>query len=170
MNRWSRLVDTARSFGWISIALHWTAAIAVVAMWFIGQSIYSQVSLDDTYATRTLHITVGMSSWALLAGRILWRLLNGHPRVAGQTLLTHRIARFTHYLMLGLLGLLMITGPIMAWLNDLLDLSVVSLLRAVHQYAANGLLSLVALHILASFKHLMFHEDETIVRMFIPKS
>lgn len=168
MNPHLDLKDKSDSFGWISIALHWATATIVMAMWFIGQSIYAQSSLESIDAVRNLHITIGLLSWALIAGRIAWRLRNGHPRVAGQTLRTHRIARSAHYLMLGLLGIVIITGPLMAWLGSW-ESPLFSLLHTVHQIAANVLCALIIVHILASLKHLMFHEDETIVRILMPK-
>lgn len=168
MNRHLDLKDKSDSFSWISIALHWVTAMVVLTMWFIGQSIYSQSSLESIDAVRNLHITIGLLSWVLIAGRIAWRIRNGHPRVAGQTLRTHRIARLTHYLMLVLLGVLIITGPLMAWLGSW-ESPLFSLLHTVHQITANVLFALIILHILASLKHLMFHEDETIIRIFMPK-
>lgn len=168
MNRRFDLIGKSDSFGWISIALHWTTATIVLAMWFIGQSIYAQSSVDSIDAQRNLHIIIGLLSWALLAGRIAWRIRNGHPRVAGQTLRTHRIARSVHYLMLGLLGVMIITGPIMAWLGSW-GSPLFSFLHTVHRIVANVLFALIVVHILASLKHLMFHEDETIVRILMPK-
>lgn len=168
MNRRFNLKDKPDSFGWISIALHWATAAIVLAMWFIGQSISGQSSLESIDARRDLHITIGLLSWALLAGRIVWRTRNAHPRVAGQTLRTHRIARSVHYVMLGLLGVVIISGPLMAWVGSL-GSPFFSFLHTVHQIAANVLFAFIVVHILASLKHLMFHEDDTIVRMLMPK-
>ncbi len=168
MNRHLDLKDKSDSFGWISIALHGATATVILTMWFIGQSIYSQSSPESVDAAKNLHITIGLLSWALIAGRIAWRIRNGHPRVAGQTLRTHRIARSAHYLMLGLLSVVIITGPLMAWLGSW-GSALFSLLHTIHGIAANVLFALIVVHILASLKHLMFHEDETIVRILMPK-
>ena len=86
MNRRADIVDKPDSFGWISIALHWAAAAIVLSMWFIGQSISAQSSVDGINNIRDLHIAVGLVSWVLLVGRIVWRIKHGHPRVDGQTL------------------------------------------------------------------------------------
>jgi cytochrome b561 len=70
--------------------------------------------------------------------------------------------------MLGLLGVVIITGPLMAWLGSG-ESPLFSFLHTVHRIVANVLFALIVVHILASLKHLMFHEDETIVRMLMPK-
>ena len=168
MNRRADIVDKSDSFGWISIALHWVTAAVVLSMWFIGQSISAQSSVDGLNNIRDLHIAVGLVSWILLAGRIVWRMRFGHPRVDGQTLRTHRIARSVHYLMLLLLGCMLLTGPSLAWLSSS-DSTLLSLIHLVHRTSANILFAIIVLHILASLKHLMFHEDDTIVRMLMPK-
>lgn len=40
---------------------------------------------------------------------------------------------------------------------------------AVHAFCGKALLWLTVVHIAGVLKHLMFHSDETIVRMLIPK-
>lgn len=162
------LSDQTDSFGWISIALHWMTASIVIAMWLIGQTIAEQVSIDTVAARRQLHVTLGLASWALLAGRILWRAVTPHPRVAGQSARLHRIARSIHFLMLVLISIMLVTGPVMAWLGAESG-ELFHALKRIHGIIANVLLLLVVLHILAAIKHLMFHEDETFVRMLLPK-
>lgn len=167
MTKRSSLFDQPDSFGWISIALHWTTTVAIIALWLIGQSISNQ-GADEIDARRALHITLGLVAWLPLACRIGWRLLVAHPHVSGQTSLVHLIARVTHYLILGALGVMIISGPIMAWaLPDRTEVARVAL--GFHSQAAVVLLVLVGLHILGALKHLMFHEDETIARMFMPR-
>jgi cytochrome b561 len=56
----------------------------------------------------------------------------------------------------------------MAWLGSW-GSPLFSLLHTIHGIAANVLFALIVVHILASLKHLMFHEDETIVRILMPK-
>ncbi len=167
MSRLRSLHDQANSFGWISIALHWISTIAVILLWFIGQSI-AQQSAEEIDARRTLHITIGLVAWLPIVGRILWRFMSPHPHVNGQTLLTHRVAVFTHYAMLAVLGAMIASGPVMAWaIPDRTAAAQIAL--AVHSTAARLLLVLVILHILAALKHLMFHDDETIARIFMPR-
>lgn len=167
MTKRSSLFDQPNSFGWISIALHWITTVAIIALWLVGQSILNQPT-DEIDARRTLHITLGLLAWLPLAGRIAWRFCVAHPQVSGQTNLVHRVARATHYLILAALSVMIISGPIMAWaLPDRSDIANFAL--GFHSNAAIVLLVLVVLHILGALKHLMFHEDETIARMFLPR-
>ena len=56
----------------------------------------------------------------------------------------------------------------MAWAmpgrNNLSELAFI-----FHSNAAKALAASVVLHILAALKHLMFHEDETVARIFVPR-
>jgi len=162
------LLDRTNSFGWLSIGLHWFATLAIVLLWLIGQSIASQ-SLDQIDARRSLHVTLGLVAWMPLVARIAWRFKSGHPHVNGQTLLTHRLAKAAHYVMLLVLMVMLISGPLMAWaMPDRTDLS--ELAFSFHSNAAKVLAVLVVFHILAALKHLMFHEDETVARIFVPRA
>jgi cytochrome b561 len=170
MTRSSSLYDQPHSFGWISIALHWTTALAIIALWFVGQSIAQQpAELID--ARRSLHITLGLLAWLPLTGRILWRLWIPHPHVSGQSIRVHRIARLAHYLILAATTVMIITGPFMAGVTWLApeQTAISNLALAIHSNAAIVLATLVVLHILGAVKHLMFHEDETIARIFVPQ-
>ncbi len=160
------LFDQSNFFGWISIALHWTSAALIVAMWIIGKNI-SAIPDGASGFWRTLHITVGLSAWILLAGRVAWRIYSKHPRTNGLTAKIHGIARAVHYLMLASLTSLILSGPIIAWLGPLTLIG--SAAFVVHLYAGNVLLILVITHILAAVKHLMFHDDESVIRMLWPK-
>lgn len=161
------LLDKKNSFGWLSIGLHWFATLAIILLWFIGQSIASQ-SIEQIDARRSLHVTLGLIVWLPLVARIAWRFKSGHPHVNGQTLMTHRLAKVAHYVMLLVLIVMLISGPLMAWaMPDRSDLSEFAFL--FHSFAAKALAALVVLHILATLKHLMFHEDETVARIFVPR-
>ena len=167
MSKDSSLHDQEESFGWISIALHWFATVAIILMWFIGQSIAS-LPAPEMDARRSLHITLGLIVWLPLVARILWRIKSRHPRVKGQSLLTHRLAKGAHYLMLVVLGILLLSGPLMAWAIPR-STNVMEIAFVFHANAAMALALLVVLHVLAALKHLMFHDDETIARIFLPR-
>ena len=154
----STLYDNADSFGWFSIILHWTSTIAVVVLWYFGNSIESQ-SVELMADRRSLHVTLGLILWIPLAVRIGWRFMVRHPHVKGQTDTIHQLAKLTHYLMLIALIVMLTTGPIMAFLlaegSTAQDIA-----RWCHSTSALVLLLLVLLHVLGALKHLMFHEDE----------
>ncbi len=167
MSKDNSLHDQEKSFGWISIALHWFATVAVILLWFIGQSIAS-LPAEEMDARRSLHITLGLIAWLPLIARIIWRIRSRHPHVKGQSLLTHRLAKAAHYLMLVVLGILLLSGPLVAWAMPR-GSSLMEIALAFHGNAARALALLVVLHVLAALKHLMFHDDETIARIFVPR-
>ncbi|MEZ5490395.1 MAG: cytochrome b/b6 domain-containing protein [Gammaproteobacteria bacterium] len=159
--------DQPDSFGWISIALHWLTAAVIIALWFLGKSIEFQAA-DQLAERRSLHVTLGLVAWLLLAARIFWRLRHAHPRARGQGKRIHQVARFTHYWMLALLSIMLLSGPLLAWtLSNLPDLA--GLLHRLHALSANLLALLIVIHIAGALKHLMFNDDETVARIFIPR-
>lgn len=158
--------DQSNSFGWISIALHWVTAGLIIAQWIMGKNITAMPDGSPGF-WQTLHVTVGLSAWILLAGRVVWRFYSKHPRTDGLTARTHRIAKAVHYLMLVSLTLLIVSGPLIAWLGSQTRMG--STAFVVHLYAGNVLLILVITHILGAVKHLMFHQDDSVVRMLWPK-
>jgi cytochrome b561 len=168
MSKLKRLHDQPNSFGWISIALHWTSALVLVSLWFLGKSIRWQAP-EDVDARRVLHVTIGLSVWLLLAARIVWRLRVPHPRAVGQGPRTHQIAVLAHALILANIAVMMLSGPLLAWLlpgpSSLVDTA-----WRIHATASTSLAILVLLHIGAALKHLMFDDDETIARIFTPRS
>ncbi len=158
--------DQPESFGWISIALHWTTAVLIIAMWIIGKN----VSLADdgsSVSWRNLHVTIGLTGWILLAVRVVWRLVSKHPHAKGLATRTHLIAKTAHYVMLLSLTLIILSGPIMAWLGRGDPIGAAAF--AVHKPAGDVLLILTITHVLAATKHVMFHDDDSVIRMLWPK-
>lgn len=178
----SRLHDTASVYGWISILLHWTTAAIIIALWFIGKSIMG-LDAGDVDDRRALHVAIAASAWLVLVFRAVWRFRSGHPHVRGQSAFIHRVAKFTHYAMLTVVLMMLLSGPLLVWsrgnpINLFGILSIPSpltesesLSRAawfLHSNAAMLLFWLVLLHIAGALKHLMFHSDDTVVRMIWP--
>ena len=68
--------------------------------------------------------------------------------------------------MLVVVGLMMASGPVVAFVDSA---SVKNAALWVHTTSATALLILVLVHIGGTLKHLIFHEDDTIVRMLWPR-
>jgi cytochrome b561 len=168
MNQESTLQDQPNSFGWISIGLHWLTAVVIIALWVLGRSIEFQPP-DAIDARRSMHVTLGLLAWLLLAGRIGWRIRHPHPRAVGQSDRIHTIARVTHYVMLGLLGIMLLSGPLLAWTLTGQP-GAASITHTVHGVTANLLAILVLIHVGGALKHLMFNDDETMARIFVPRN
>jgi cytochrome b561 len=165
----SKLFDNPRSFGWMSIVLHWITAIVIIVLWFVGDSIAAQEP-DLVDQRRKLHVTIALSFYLILVFRIYWRTRSGHPHVAGQSLFIHRVAQAVHYVLLIALGVMLVTGPLMLWTSNAGHHNVFDMCLAVHQMTGNIIIGLTLIHIAGALKHLMFHHDETIIRMIRPRS
>ena len=174
--------DSKSAYGWISIILHWSTAVLIIALWFIGKSIMAS---DGEFADsrRGLHISLATTAWLIILFRIAWRIREGHPHVRGQTARIHRIAKFTHYASLLAVAVMLFSGPLIVWargypinLFDSISIpspidpspGVADSVFAIHKVAASVLAILVLIHIGGALKHLMFHNDDTIVRMIWP--
>jgi cytochrome b561 len=178
----STLYDSDTVYGWISILLHWSTAVLIIALWFIGKGIMS-ASAEEIDARRSLHVSIAGASWLLILLRVAWRLRAGHPRIRGQTARIHQVAKSAHYLMVFAALLMLVSGPFLVWADGRpvsifgavtipgpvgASESVRALAWSVHESMAVVLAVLVVLHIGGALKHLMFHSDDTIVRMLWP--
>jgi cytochrome b561 len=178
----SNLYDSDSVYGWISILLHWVTAIVIIVLWFIGKSIMI-APIEDADTQRQLHVSIAASAWLFILIRIVWRFRSSHPHIKGQALLIHRIAKSVHYTMLIAVALMLASGPVMVWSggNPIAFFSWFSIASPIgesetirefawfiHSNSALLLLCLVLLHVGGALKHLMFHTDDTIVRMIWP--
>jgi cytochrome b561 len=115
--------DTKSGYGWISIALHWITAVTVVAMLTIG--IMSQGATIDVHARLVhLHTSIGLTVYALLWGRIVWRFVVGHPGpLPRQGRFFFAIGKYFHFTLLPAIAVMVVSGPLMAWVGGRLDRS-----------------------------------------------
>ena len=70
--------DTRTGYGWLSIALHWLTAIAILTIWFVGSSIQNDLAAGSESSLR-LHTSIAISAYVLLWFRVIWRFKQGHP-------------------------------------------------------------------------------------------
>jgi cytochrome b561 len=173
-NRW---LDQPDGYGWISILLHWTTATAIIALWFIGDSIAS----DPTGGTRRLHTTLAVSVYALLALRIWWRVKYGHPRhLPAQAKWVYKLGVAMHWFMAALIIVAIISGPLQALSAGqplyLFDLAIPAPaipwlfgpMHALHHWATNTLMLAALVHFLAVIKHVSVDRDGSFDRMLTP--
>jgi len=176
--RWK---DTRSGYGWVSIALHWVAAALVLTMWTLGTMSQTNVEADAAWYAH-LHMSIGVSAYALLWARIMWRFTVGHPEPhPGQSALLFPLAKYFHYLFLIAIGVMLVSGPLMVWSGgdavEVFALSIPSpfaawrelhdLLRRVHGVTATVIILGVILHILAALKHIVINRDGTFDKIMI---
>ncbi|HSC83565.1 MAG TPA: cytochrome b [Pseudomonas sp.] len=175
--------NSSSRYGLVSILLHWVVALAVfglfgLGLWMVGLDYYS-----SWYQTAPeLHKSIGISLFALMLLRLLWRFLSpppGAPVNHGQ--FTRLASKAGHALLyLGLFAL-MLSGYLIstaeargisvfglfevpATLTSIPDQADVAGL--IHEYLAWGLVIFAGLHALAALKHHFIDRDATLVRMF----
>ena len=173
--------DTPSGYGWISIALHWVTALTVIAMLVLG--IMSQgAAREDHLRLVHMHTTVGVSIYALLWARIVWRFKAGHPGpLPQQGRFFFTIGKYFHFLMLVAIAVMLVSGPLMAWsagdaievfglaipspVRDFPDIHAV--LRRIHGYTASFIVAGIVLHVVAVFKHTVINRDGTFDRIMV---
>jgi len=172
--------NSATSYGWVAITLHWGMAVAIVAMFGLGLWMRTLGYYDRWYhAAPELHKSVGMLLLILLLVRWLWRASNTRPALFGEAweqciaLLVHRM----HYV---LLSALMLTGYLIPTAEGvgidvfggftvpaLISFSkeTADFIGIMHRYLAWSAVGLACLHAAAALKHHLIDHDMTLLRM-----
>lgn len=175
--------DSPEGYGWISILLHWFVAAAVIALWFLGDSIDAANLGEDRPTQISRHASFALTMYILLLVRVLRRFRYGHPRWPDQSQWDRWLSRVIHYSMLAAIVLMLISGPCMLvsagqpvhlfadvdfprfdapipWLHKLA--------YRAHALGGNLLLITVICHICGACKHLMFDDDDVFIRILVP--
>jgi cytochrome b561 len=170
--------DRDGGYGWISIALHWLAAIAIIVLLFAGDSI--GVMGDGA---RRVHTTIASGAWLVLAARIAWRLAEGHPpRAAEQGAFSFYAGLIVHYLLLAGIALMLASGPLAGWASgagiEIFSLKLSGAARAlpalyaaarmVHGAGAVTLAVGTTVHVAGVMKHMFVDRDHTFDRIMAP--
>ncbi|MCP5432712.1 MAG: cytochrome b [Alphaproteobacteria bacterium] len=169
-----------KSYSWVSIALHWTAAVGFLVMFYIGNTFEEMPRGPERREVLLFHIALGMTLFPLFAGRVIWRLYEGWPVEPDQPLLLKLLGRWVPRLLLLNVALQAVTGPIAVWTGgnpiDVFGLfsipSVTGKIQIVHRLAetahvigAKTWIPLLALHVLGALKHHFYDRDRVLVRM-----
>ena len=169
-------------YGAISICLHWLVALTVFGLFGLG---FWMVDLDyySQWYKRApdLHKSVGLTLFALMLIRLLWRRLSPMPpALVSHSPATKLASKAAHLLLYLGLFVLMVSGYLIstadgrgievfglfavpASLTTIPDQEDVAGL--VHEYLAWGLVILAGLHGLAALKHHFIDRDATLLRM-----
>jgi cytochrome b561 len=179
--RWkSKLPGSDRDggYGWISIALHWLAGIAIIVLLFAGDSIGTAGE-----PARRVHTTIASCAWLILAARIVWRLVEGHPPPAsGQGRFSYGAGVAVHYALLAGIALMLVSGPVAGWSSgggiEVFDLRIpgakphlpalYAVAREAHTVGAVVLAVGTSAHIAGVLKHMFFDRDNLFDRIMVP--
>jgi cytochrome b561 len=175
------LKNPSDRWGGVSQLLHWATVVLIVVIAYIGLTMGDLPNGPDKIRTYALHKSIGLTILALVALRVLWRLVAGAPHpVPGTPRWQERIASLTH---LGIYVLLF-AMPISGWVVNssagyplqwfgLFNLpAIVGESHDLHEAAETAhelmfwlLALMVAAHAGAAFYHHLFQQDATLARM-----
>jgi len=175
--------DTATGYGWTSIVLHWLTTFAIIALLYFGSSIAAYVG-DDRAAAVRLHTSIAGVSYVFLWMRIVWRFVYGHPGpLSGQRGLFFLIGKWVHYIVLGALAVMLVSGPLTAWAGNgaiqvfdwvtipspfAQNFALRDFMHSVHRMSAIVVFIGILLHLGGVYKHTAFNQDGTLVKMILP--
>jgi cytochrome b561 len=177
-----RLRDTRTGYGWISIALHWLTAIAILTIWFVGSSIEADVAIGSD-STLRLHTSIAICAYVLLWIRVLWRFKQRHPGpMPGQAGFFYDVGKYTHYLILIAVGAMLISGPLMVWSRgDVIHVFdwfaipgpfgahmwLLDIVHPIHVWCSRIIIIGTVLHLGGVYKHAAFNQDGTFGKMLV---
>jgi len=184
MTQW---INTKDGYGWISIALHWLAVIAIVLMLIIG---FRADMLGDAgdragrAAAMGWHIGLGFFLFVILLARVLSSWLQPKPTPVEQPRHLMWLASATHQLLLIAILIQILSGPLAVWSGgraiNVFDLFAIpspfaERNEAVHEFAERvhrvgrwAIIVLASLHILAVIKHTFVDKNRVLQRMLAP--
>ncbi|WP_020559127.1 cytochrome b [Thiofilum flexile] len=176
------LKNTTEQYGGVSITLHWLMALAIIALYFMGDYMVELTYYDKLYHTLPhIHKSIGILVGLTLVLRLAW--LYSHPRPAelpNTPDWQHLLARLGHIGLYLLIIALIISGYLISTAKgkgiEVFNWFEIPALLAespergeiagkIHEYAATLLMLLVLVHAGAAFLHHFYWKDSTLKRM-----
>ena len=157
-------MKTSENYSGLQIALHWIIVLLIAVNYIVsdgmGRALNAVMKGEAvTGLTPTVHVYVGLAVLALVALRLMVRLIRGAPAPLGDgPEIIEKAASWAH----GLLYLLLFAVPALgalAWYGR------IGLLGDVHVVAMNAMLVLAGLHAAAALYHHYILKDAVLMRM-----
>jgi cytochrome b561 len=174
------LRNTTRAWGAVSKSLHWLIVLLIIGQWSLAQYAES-LPLVAKGPPLNLHKSLGMTIFALAIIRLVWRLLNPVPSLAGLARPWEQVlAKISHGLLYASLFAMPLTGWMMSsarnfpvsWFGQFQFPDLVSPSRDLYQRMHDlhetlfGVLVVVALlHVAGALKHHFIDRNEVLRRM-----
>lgn len=172
--------NTPGGWGWISIALHWLSALAVVGLFALGWWMTGLGYYDAWYNQGPwVHRSAGAILLLATVARLLWRLFQPAPRAEGSRF-EAAAAHAGHLLLYILLLVALVSGylittargsgvSVFGWFELPATLSgydnQAEIAGTIHWYSALMLLVLAGGHGLIALKHHWLDKRRTLLRM-----
>jgi cytochrome b561 len=173
----------------VAIILHWTMAVAILAMIGIGWTMGDMPPGAEQFALVQLHKSIGVTLLVLTVLRLLWRLCNPPPEAPQSGAPLSKIAALAHAGFYALMVAMPLSGWILVsaspagiattlysalpWphLPGLPDLprdakeAIEGPIEFIHSKLAWVMIALLALHVGAALKHQFLDRDGVMARM-----
>jgi len=161
-----------------TIFFHWACAALIIVLWGLGQTIDWFPKDTPRIMARSTHIALGALLAVLLVARLQWRRsgANHLPPAIDGTL--GRVATGVHHLLYVLTAAAVVIGIAAVWIRgdnlfNLVQIASIApddkVLRrnvvGIHEWLANGLLILAALHAISALWHHFVVKDDVLKRM-----
>jgi len=156
----------------VARVLHWSMAILILAMLFIGVSMVTDLSVRHPVLV-SLHKCTGLALLVLVIARIIVRLSIPHPPLPQDLPAVQRLAAgASHLLLYGL----MLAMPLLGWAMlsaggyprplDLPAIAPYAVLRQAHGWAGYLLFATVLVHVGAALMHAWVRRDGVLRSMW----
>jgi cytochrome b561 len=190
------LRNTSSRFGSISKLFHWTSAAAFIAAYVVVYYViwFMDDTSDESLPVLNIHWVLGLLVGFLVLPRLAWRMLEVEPDATPGSRLEHRLAKWAHWGLYGLLILMPLTGYIgtgaptdfgvftvtgfnetalFQWISLRFDVSWDAFeapIDVLHHFVGKWLAwVVVALHVSAALYHHWVRRDGVLTRM-LPQS
>tara|TARA_R110002049_G_scaffold280636_4_gene459956 strand:- start:5280 stop:5825 length:546 start_codon:yes stop_codon:yes gene_type:complete len=178
------LKNSSKSYGWISIVIHWIMATAIFFVFGLGLYMVELTYYDAWYkGSLDLHKNLGMVLLGLLILRFFWRVINTQPKVLAGPKWQQVMAHWMHHGLYLVMLLLMVSGYLISTADgraivifDLLNVPALpwhienqeDIAGEIHAILSWLLIAMSAAHALAAFKHHFINKDDTLKRILKP--
>lgn len=109
------LQDTPAAYGIVSRLNHWVGAALIILMLGIGLYFHEMPRGEELRYWMGLHVSIGALAFLPLAFRVSWRLWATSPQPLPQKPWLQRTSQVTHALLLGLIAVMIVSGPLTVW-------------------------------------------------------
>lgn len=179
-----QLANTKLGYGWGAILLHWLAAVAIVAMFLIGEQFEDLPRGPEKSALMGLHIGLGVLVAPLLLARVAARFVQVKPEPLPQHRLLTLLSTVVHVGLAMAIVVLVVSGPltvfsagralnVFGWFQIpspmVRNQELHEIAETVHVVAVKVMFALVIAHVLGVVKHLVVDRDKTLLRMLRPE-
>jgi len=170
--------NTKDGYGWLSITLHWLAAIAVLLM--LATGFVADFAADAGDRARraevmSWHIGLGSIFFFVLLARVISHYTQTEPTPPKQATALMFLASATHHLLLAAIVIQIVSGPLAIWSGaraiDVFGLFAIpspfaernqgvhEIAETLHAIGRWALVIFIGLHIVGAVKHVLMDEN-----------